>query len=233
MEPEHQQVLEELQNRGVTCETFTMKRLDRNQLIFDNETLVVGDHEVMKRVFKRLRYNCNTDAYPEELRSYLKRNLRYASVQSFLSDIALGAFQPSFVKPKEDSKLFTGFIVSSEVSILTNLPKNTKIYISEIVDWQSEFRVFVIKSKIVGIQYYHGDKNQTVDLDVVQQAVEDFRRSEQYTEGYALDFGVLKNGETALVEWNDGYALGAYDLDKSLYTDLLISRWEEIIEKVF
>ena len=44
-----------------------------------------------------------------------------------------------------------------------------------------------------------------------------------------FDFGLLTSGETALVEWNDAFALGSYDLDPQLYTDLILTRWEELI----
>jgi len=46
---------------------------------------------------------------------------------------------------------------------------------------------------------------------------------------YDIDFGVLASGETALVEANDGYALGAYQICGHDYTDLLFTRWEELL----
>ena len=49
---------------------------------------------------------------------------------------------------------------------------------------------------------------------------------------YGIDFGILKNGDTALIEWNDGFALGAYELDKEVYTDLILSRWKEIMKEL-
>jgi hypothetical protein len=52
--------------------------------------------------------------------------------------------------------------------------------------------------------------------------------SGEATAGYGIDFGVLRGGTIALVEWNDGFALGSYDLDKSLYTDLILARWCEL-----
>ncbi len=41
----------------------------------------------------------------------------------------------------------------------------------------------------------------------------DAERSGEGTAGYGLDLGVLSGGQTALVEWNDGFSLGAYELD--------------------
>ena len=48
---------------------------------------------------------------------------------------------------------------------------------------------------------------------------------------YAVGFGILDNGETAMVEWTDGYSLesvlrsGRKDND----SDLWIARWEEVM----
>jgi len=44
-----------------------------------------------------------------------------------------------------------------------------------------------------------------------------------------MDFGVLSSGESALVEANDGYALGAYKISSAAYSELLFSRWRELI----
>ena len=67
----------------------------------------------------------------------------------------------------------------------------------------------------------------------VKSAIAEFELSSDRTDGYGIDFGVLANGEIALVEWNDGFALGSYGLDGNIYTDLILSRWEEILKETF
>lgn len=47
--------------------------------------------------------------------------------------------------------------------------------------------------------------------------------------GYGIDFGVLDDGRTALVELNDGYALGNYGLAAEAYLALCIARWEQLV----
>ncbi|MCP2296618.1 protein of unknown function (DUF4343) [Nocardia amikacinitolerans] len=66
--------------------------------------------------------------------------------------------------------------------------------------------------------------------DVVESAVAAYHRSGAAPSAYGIDFGVLANGETALVEANDGYALGAYDLAADRYTELVLRRWSELVE---
>ncbi|MEM8604121.1 MAG: ATP-grasp domain-containing protein, partial [Cyanobacteria bacterium P01_H01_bin.121] len=49
--------------------------------------------------------------------------------------------------------------------------------------------------------------------------------------GYAIDFGVLTSGQTALVEMNDGFAVGAYGIDSRNYTDMIWARWEQLLSQ--
>ena len=46
--------------------------------------------------------------------------------------------------------------------------------------------------------------------------------------GYAFDVGVTKQGETILVEANDGFSLGSYGLFYIDYAKLLSARWAEL-----
>jgi hypothetical protein len=48
--------------------------------------------------------------------------------------------------------------------------------------------------------------------------------------GYAIDFGVLDTGQTALVELNDGFSIGAYgSISCESYWPVIHSRWNELI----
>jgi hypothetical protein len=63
----------------------------------------------------------------------------------------------------------------------------------------------------------------------VKAALRDHRASGIAPSAYGIDFGVLSTGQTALVEANDGYALGAYEIAEEPYTDLLFTRWKELL----
>lgn len=105
---------------------------------------------------------------------------------------------------------------------------STPVYCSEVVKWLSEYRVFVMEGEIVGIKHYCGDPTVMIDLHTVSDAVNLLTESNQGTVGYAVDFGVVEGGITALVEWNDGFSLGSYGLDKRIYTELILTRWCEL-----
>ncbi len=61
---------------------------------------------------------------------------------------------------------------------------------------------------------------------MLEEAVHAFRNSPA---GYAMDIGVTKNGQTLLVEINDGFALGCYGADSIQYAKLLSARWCELV----
>jgi hypothetical protein len=41
----------------------------------------------------------------------------------------------------------------------------------------------------------------------------------------------LNSGQIALVEMNDGFAIGAYSIDSKNYTDMIWVRWEELLSQ--
>lgn len=234
LEPEHFDVKTTLESRGVLCELFTIKKLLRNQLIIDNQTLAVGDHSVMAILFKKLKIDYKNDCYPKSLRPYLERNIWENTTKQLLVESRNENNLPLFIKPKSTTKLFTGFVIHSNLDCykLESISKKTELYCSNIVQWISEYRIFVNQSKIVGIKNYDGDPKIQLDLKIVEKAIQDFENSEEKTAAYAIDFGILDNGKTAFVEWNDGFALGSYNLDKEIYTDLVLTRWQEILKNI-
>ena len=233
LEPEHRDVAEVLAARGIPYELFTIKRLMRNQLPLDAETLVVGDHAVISLAMKRLGLDGMSDCYPKSLEKYLGRRVWSTTIRGLISESRFKNMTDIFVKPKTKAKLFTGFVLNSnrELWRLDGFSGQTELYCSALVDWVSEWRVFVNGGQIVGVRNYGGDEGILLDMGVVEAAVGDLEASDQRTAGYGIDFGVLESGETTLVEWNDGFALGSYGLEKEVYADLLIARWEEILEQ--
>lgn len=234
IEPEHSDLKTVLESRGVDCTLFTAKRLLRNQLPTDRQTLIAGDHATISTVLKKLGIQLSTSCYPQSLKKYLKRNIRETTLQKLMMQKNEEPLN-IFIKPKSKTKLFTGFVLYSQHDLfrLDNFSKYTELYYLPALKWVSEYRIFVSKSQIVGIRHYSGDENIKPDMNLVKNVVDDFENSDERTEGYGIDFGILKNGETALVEWNDGFALGSYHLDKEIYTDLILNRWEEILKTSF
>lgn len=110
------------------------------------------------------------------------------------------------------------------------------VWCSELVEWQCEYRYYVLDNNIIFYNRYDpfGEDNAPESLlSKVQTMVDSYKKIAP--RGYVLDVGVLSDGTTALIEMNDGYAIGLYGsvtpTSARAYIKLLISRYEEICTK--
>lgn len=131
-----------------------------------------------------------------------------------------------FVKPVEDKK-FTGVVVRSAADLIGcgMYNENPEVYCSEILNIKAEWRVFVRYGRILDVRPYKGDWKVHFDPSIIENAVHEF---ENAPNGYAIDFGITREGRTVLIEVNDGYSLGCYGLNEILYAKLLSARWAEL-----
>lgn len=235
IEPEQKLLLNEFKSRGVPTQLFTRKLMDRRRLELSSETLVAGEVDV---VLKALKYigieGANKDSYPKSLKSFYHRDMWESDIRSLTNQLYDGDLISSvFVKPKEETKKFTGFVLDSidDLRLFKGASKSTKLYCANPISWLSEYRVYVIDGKIMGVEYYEGDEKVLLDMNVVKEAINVFETSDEKTIAYGIDFGVLGNGKTAFIEWNDGFSLGSYGLSQEIYTDLIIARWNNFFER--
>lgn len=160
--------------------------------------------------------------YPEELREFLGRNVS----QAILGDIIYGP-NFKFVKPIEQ-KLFTGFLYTNSVydgRRTVGVPNDTPVWISDPVEFVSEYRVFVLQRDILEARFYKGDWGVAPDRKVVEKIVDTYRSGPRT---YAVDVGVTKEGKTLIVECNNAYALGAYGLPAIKYATMVDDSWDEL-----
>lgn len=232
MEPEMRDMFLELQRRGIPVELFTEKRMSRRQLPIRPDTLVVGTVPVVLSALQSLGIAPPpTNDYPVCLEPFLRRRIWRSTVGQLMNRLYFSdEFAPVFAKPEGRKKRFTGRVFQSaeDVYHLEGASKSIPILCSDVTHWVSEYRTFVINGRIVGTRHYSGDPMVAPDHAVIAECVARLEASPESTAGYGLDFGVLDNGTTAIVEWNDGYSLGSYGLCRELYCDLLLSRWEQL-----
>ena len=222
-------VARSLRNRGVEVELFTPKKIARRALPLAADTFVAGTIPVVQGALKQLGIEVpSPDDYPEALRAYLHRRTWRAT----LRDVEFGVWEGApaiFAKPADRLKSFTGrvFRGTDDLYYLGAASRRQVVWCSEVVEWRSEYRVYVLRDTIVSVDPYAGDPAVALDFDVVRGAIADYRAAGAPC-AYAIDFGVLSDGRTALVEANEGYGLGAYVIDADAYTDLLVARWLEL-----
>ena len=196
----------------------------------------VGSVEFIRTIFRILGINEPVPfTYPSELTRFLHRNV------SCITSGDLELHTDVFCKP-DKTKLFSGFIYdknktpgayeNEQLGILKTIPETEKIWISDIVNWSSEFRYYIQNDNILGYGRYDQQETENApipDISIVVEMIHGFGRDHNYT----LDVGVLSTGETALVECNDAWAIGLYGnaLTSAQYADFLGRRWLQIISK--
>jgi hypothetical protein len=223
----------ELERREIPVELYTLKRIQRRSLPLSAESFVSGDMDAMHGAMAQLEIAVPPpNDYPASLAPYLHRRIWKSTLGEVERRVFEYSGQPVFVKPAERRKSFTGRVVgpSSGDAPIGAVSRRQEVWCSEVVDWISEYRVYVIDDEIVGVDHYAGDPGVSLDMGKVAEALSAYRKSGEAPSAYGIDFGVLHNGESALVEANDGYALGAYEIAAKPYTDLLIRRWQELLQ---
>lgn len=162
---------------------------------------------------------------PAELMSYTGREIRYMTMGEFKLEKEL----PIFIKPNRYAKEFVGGVISKESSrkiFFNEIADETPVLVSEVVDFISEYRGYVINGQLKGIKHYSGDFRVFPDVKIIDMAISDYKTAPV---GYSIDFGVTSDGRTLLVEINDGFSLGNYGLEDTTYSTLLTKRWIEMV----
>ena len=188
------------------------------------DDLVVGRVSAIVKHLKSYEITLENYDYPEELSRYLGRKVWTDTLEHVTSNSDMW---PVFIKPVRD-KVFTGFVLrkANDIPNLHKAVENETLYCSELISFQAEWRVFVRYGNIIGVRPYKGDWRVQYDPGRVMEMISAFKSAPA---GYSMDIGVTDNGETVLVEINDGFALGHYGLDPVEYAKLLSARWCELV----
>jgi len=162
---------------------------------------------------------------PVELEKYTGREIRYMTMGEFKKDTQM----PVFVKPARRSKEFVAGVITKQQNkefFFREHPDDTPVLVSEVVDFISEYRGYVIDGELKGIKHYLGDFRVFPDMNIVDNAIKDYTTQPA---GYSIDFGITSDGRTLLVECNDGWSLGNYGLNDTTYSTLLAKRWLQLM----
>jgi len=225
----------EFEKRAIPVTLYTAKRIQRRQLPLTADTFISGDMDAMHGAMRQLKIEVPPpNDYPKSLGSFLHRKIWSSTLGALEYEIVEDDGRPVFAKPADRRKSFTGRIFASRQDFgdIGPVSRRQSVWCSEVVVWRSEYRVYVIGDEIVGIDFYAGDRAVPLRKEVLEAAVRAFRASGEAPAAYGIDFGVLATGETALIEANDGYALGAYEIAAPAYADLLITRWKELVTTI-
>ena len=216
---------------GIEVVPYLAKHVQRRQLPLTRECFICGDMDAMHGAMKHLGIEVPVpNDFPKSLEPYFHRRVWRSSVAALES--ALDDGSEVFAKPAGRRKLFTGrvFQSPSDMSLLSGVSRQEPLWCSEVVNWKSEFRIYVIGTEIVSQDCYAGDAAAVLSQQTLKEAIRVFSESGEAPAAYGIDFGLLDTGEIALVEANDGYALGAYAIDAANYSRLLFTRWQQLAQ---
>ena len=162
--------------------------------------------------------------YPHSLSHYFGRRIWTTTIQELFEN---NQNWNVFVKPKDITKKFAGKVVREYKDFIGLIEEdaNTTVWCSEIVDFRTEWRCFIRYGEILDIRPYKGAWDSKLDLDIVNNAINDFADAPA---AYGLDFGIDCDGNMKLVEINDGHSLGTYGIAPVNYAKFLTARWSEL-----
>lgn len=164
--------------------------------------------------------------YPDELEPWLGRTLERA----VLGDVRNQTNAGVFVKPV-NHKVFTGFVLTGSFDDAVRLapyPPDEPVWLSPVVEFVSEYRVYLLRDEILGCHYYRGDWSAAPSRSEVEAMVEAWGSKPV---ACTIDVGVDPDGRTLLVECNDGYSFGNYGMICTKYARMLEARWQEMVRR--
>jgi hypothetical protein len=212
---------------GYHCEFFVNKQIE---LLLINkkltkETIVHGNINSVAKALMMLNVSEPMDiSIPTELLEFTGRKIW----ETTLGDIRQNDLR-CFIKPLEGHKIFTGHVRDDKICNLvqtSHLTNDFKVLASEVVNFITEYRGFVLNGELIGWKNYCGDFTKMPDTNIVKKAISKYKSSPC---AYSIDFGLDDKGRSLLVEVNDAFSLGSYGLDSIKYAKMIEARWDEMV----
>lgn len=228
---EEQLMVEMATDDGLEIRYTYEKTVARGHFKFEPNMIVAGSVPFIKHALRAYGKELPPeDSYPECLSHTLHRTVKKMN-NLWDAKLLLDKGEKWFIKPQV-IKRFTGFVADQRNDFRFNgASAQTPVWISEPVKFVSEWRFYVVNGLVISSQFADngGDRTIPIDHHVVNQAIHMYYHVSK-NEGFAIDFGVLSTGETALVEVNDGFSIGAYgNIAYWEYWDLVTARWRQLI----
>ena len=214
--------------RGFDTQFYEWPALRDGGIAIEPSTLIVGGSGAVRHALEQLGVKTPViDDLPEPLAEFRGRQVWHST----WGDICERFNEPGpavFVKPLRDPKSFPARLVAAfrDLIPLSHLPAHMPVLVSDPVEFVSEWRFFVLNGQIVGAGWYSGNPLVFPDPKVVSDAVMKWADAPA---GYGIDFGVVADGRTLLVEVNEGFSLGCLGLRPRVYSQILEARWLELV----
>jgi len=120
----------------------------------------------------------------------------------------------------KDNEKIKGLVKMVEDPDILSVPPNGKYQISEYITIESEWRVFVYKGKLVGLQHYVGEFTMFPNVRTIKRMIDAYKNSPI---AYTLDVGV--SGVTFPIEVHDFFSCGLYGFSNHAILPYMFGRW--------
>lgn len=229
LEEEESIIASHLTSIGQTYRIASYSQVERGRVDTTKSTLVVGTIPFVRAALRQRGIRTPVvRTYPPALEHLLHRKIWPSNVRRALEYLELSG-RPFFLKPASRAKRFTGFVINDDRDYrLNGVSRSELVWCSEVVHWQSEWRLYVVQGVVVHSACYEGDQELPLSPEAIGEALSLIGNDPDMPATYTLDVGVLSTGQTALIEVNDGYSIGAYGFDGEGYYSFLKSRWDQL-----
>lgn len=182
--------------------------------------LFVGSVEFMAEVFNRIGVTPEFSLLPD--RPF------YIMSAGQVRDAILADKKPRFVKSVKN-KVLSGVLLELDwVSILNSVSDDTTLMVYEpLPRIISEWRIYVHRGQMIDSRNYSGDFKISPDYTYAMNKITKLKDTAPIA--YTLDVGVLENGSTTTIEFNDMVHIGNYGIENTQYLSALRDRYFEII----
>jgi len=155
---------------------------------------VGGVEFVVNSIEKSFNLKIKPKNIPIELMNgkYLKRSVFFGTEKDVVDK--------KFVKEHNKIKGYTQ---------ITNDPPPGEYLISDLVEFKSEWRGFVYKNELVGLNNYLGEFDVFPNVKIINEMIEKYKKAAPIA--YTIDVGVVdKSEDTVLIEVHDFFSCGLY-----------------------
>ncbi len=186
-----------------------------NDWTTEKDIIPIGSLEFVFKFLDKIPEPINI---PEELMTdkFLKRYCYYGSKD----DININ--HPWFIKSTTKHKSFTDIINCMSYD---KVPDDDYL-ISEVVDIESEWRIFVFNGQLVGLNNYVGDFTKFPNVKLIKEMINTYKTSPK---AYTIDVGINNNG-TFIIEVHPFVSCGLYGFSNyRILPQMFISGFREFI----
>lgn len=169
--------------------------------------------------------------YSDGIEPYLGRDiveLKLGQVRSMIQETG----ESYFIKPSRSLKKFPGIVTRDKCDPRLPVGDSHYVYVSSVIDFETEWRAYIVDGEVEYLSHYNGNPSIIPRVKVISE-VASMLKERHGMRFYGMDVGVVE-GQTLVVEVNEGFSLGLYgQFRPERYLALLQGRWNQLTKREY